>query len=223
MRILVVEDEVRLATTLRRQFEREGFAVDTLGRVKEAESALETFPYDAAIVDLGLPDGDGITLIERLRQRGSAVPMLILTARDAIEDRVTGLDVGADDYLIKPFAMAELVARIKALLRRPGGALGSKLTAGELTLETSSRQVSVNDTALPLTRQQTALLELLLRRLGQVVPRTMLEDKLYGFGQEPGSNPIPVHVHELRKQLRSAGATVQIHTVRGVGYLLMES
>lgn len=223
MRILVVEDEVRLAATLRRQFEREGFAVDTLSRVKEAESALEMFPYDAAIVDLGLPDGDGITLIERLRQRGSALPTLILTARDAIEDRVTGLDVGADDYLIKPFAMAELVARIKALLRRPGGALGSKLTAGELTLETSSRQVSVNDTALPLTRQQTALLELLLRRLGQVVPRTMLEDKLYGFGQEPGSNPIPVHVHELRKHLRSAGATAQIHTVRGVGYLLMES
>lgn len=223
MRLLVVEDEVRLATTLKRQFEREGFAVDTLCGVKEAEYALENFPYDAAIVDLGLPDGDGLTLIDRLRRRGSAVPMLILTARDAVEDRVTGLEVGADDYVIKPFAMAELVARIKALLRRPGGALGSRLTAGELTLETSSRQVSVNDIVLPLTRQQTALLELLLRRLGQVVPRTILEDKLYGFGQEPGSNPIPVHVHELRKQLKAAGTTAQIHTVRGVGYLLMES
>lgn len=223
MRLLVVEDEVRLAATLKRQFDREGFAVDTLSSAKEAESALETFPYDAAILDLGLPDGDGLTLIDRLRQRGSTVPMLILTARDAVEDRVTGLEVGADDYLIKPFAMAELVARIKALLRRPGGALGTRLTAGELTLDTSSRQVSVNEIVLPLTRQQTALLELLLRRLGQVVPRTMLEDKLYGLGQEPGSNPIPVHVHELRKQLRTAGATAQIHTVRGVGYLLMES
>jgi DNA-binding response OmpR family regulator len=222
MRLLIIEDEVKLAAALRHRLGREGFAVDTVTCVSDAEAALDNFPYDAAIVDLGLPDGDGLVLIGRLRRRGSAVPVLILTARDAVEDRVSGLDAGADDYLVKPFAMVELIARVKALLRRPGGALGTVLAAGELTLDTVWRHVAINGHTLALTRQQIAVLELLMRRLGQVVPRTMLEDKLYGFGQEPGSNPIPVHVHQLRKQLEAAGAAARIHTVRGIGYLLIE-
>ncbi|MDT0617476.1 response regulator [Salinisphaera sp. P385] len=222
MRLLIVEDEDRLVATLKTRLARDGFAVDAVTGVGEADSALEDFPYDAAIIDLGLPDGDGLELIRGLRRRGDAIPTLVLTARDAVANRVDGLDAGADDYLIKPFAMSELVARIKALLRRPGGALGTVLTAGNLALDTVARQASVDGRMLALPRQQIAVLELLLRRLGQVVPRTVLEDKLYGFGREPESNPVPVHVHNLRKRLQATGAAARIHTVRGVGYLLIE-
>ena len=157
-----------------------------------------------------------------LRRNGSRIPVLVLTARDAVEARVTGLDAGADDYLVKPFATAELVARVKALLRRPGQALGTVLEAGNVAFDTIGRDVRVGTAVLALPRQELAILEHLMRRLGRVVPKAVLEEKLYGFDDEPVSNAIPVHVHHLRRRLAEAEATAEIHTVRGIGYLLAD-
>jgi DNA-binding response OmpR family regulator len=150
------------------------------------------------------------------------LPVLVLTARDAVEHRVAGLDSGADDYLVKPFASSEVVARIKALLRRPGGALGTTLRSGNVTFDTIGRDVRVGETLLLLPRREGAILEHLMRRAGRVVPKTVLEEKLYGIDDELGSNAIPVHVHHLRRKLMDHRATVEIHTVRGVGYLLVD-
>jgi DNA-binding response OmpR family regulator len=222
LRLLVVEDEARIAEILRSALERVGFAVDVVRLYSDAEEALSLIPYDAAILDLGLPDGDGVQLLGEVRGVGNRVPILVLTARDAIDDRVSGLNTGADDYLIKPFAMAELLARTKALLRRPGGALGTTLRAGNITLDTIGRDVRVADIGLLLPRRETAILEHLMRRLGRVIPKPLLEEKLYGIDEELESNAIPVHVHHLRRKLVEAGASAEIHTVRGVGYLLTD-
>ena len=222
MRLLIIEDESRLAEILKGELGRAGFAVDAVGLSRQAEAALASVPYDAAILDLGLPDGDGLSLLGELRSSGSRIPILILTARDAVEDRVSGLNAGADDYLVKPFAMAELVARTKALLRRQGGALGVTLVAGNIAFDTIGREVTVAGSSVLLPRRETAILEHLMRRLGRVVPKGMLEEKLYGFDHELDSNVIPVHVHHLRRKLVDAGASAEIHTVRGVGYLLSE-
>jgi DNA-binding response OmpR family regulator len=201
---------------------RAGFAVDAVHLCADARVALETTSYDAAIIDLGLPDGDGLCLLGELRANRNPTPVLVLTARDAVDDRVRGLDAGADDYLVKPFAMVELVARTKALLRRPGGALGVTLKAGNLSFDTVERDVRVAGVSLILPRRESAILENLMRRLGRVVPKPILEEKLYGLNDEPGSNTIPVHVHHLRRKLQDAGSTAEIHTVRGVGYMLIE-
>jgi DNA-binding response OmpR family regulator len=223
VRILIVEDEERIAELVKRALEAEGFAVDAVRLCADAREALAVTAYDAAILDLGLPDGDGIGLLGEMRARGGSVPALVLTARDAVEDRVLGLDTGADDYLVKPFAMSELVARIKALLRRPGGALGVVLKAGNIALDSVGRDVRVGEAVLRLTRRESAILEHLMRRLGRVVPKALLEEKLYGIDDELESNAIPVHVHHLRRKLIDAGAGAEIHTVRGVGYLLTET
>ena len=223
MRILIVEDEVRIAEIVTVALERAGFVVDKVHLVADAREAFSCIPYDAGILDLGLPDDDGVKLLAELRSAGNMIPILVLTARDAVEDRVIGLDAGADDYLVKPFAMAELIARTKALLRRPGGALGTMLKAGNISFDSIGRDVRVADAPLPLPRRETAILEHLMRRLGRVVPKAVLEEKLYGIDDEPESNAIPVHVHHLRRKLEEAGATAEIHTVRGVGYILTES
>jgi DNA-binding response OmpR family regulator len=222
VRLLVVEDEARIAEIVRAGLVRDGFAVDVVRLCADAREALATNPYDAAILDLGLPDGDGLKLLKELRAGRNAVPVLVLTARDAVEHRVAGLDAGADDYLIKPFAMAELVARTKALLRRPGGALGATLKAGNIAFDTIGRDVRIDQGVLLLPRREAAILEHLMRRVGRVVPKALLEEKLYGLDDELGSNAIPVHVHHLRRKLMDASATVEIHTVRGVGYLLVD-
>jgi DNA-binding response OmpR family regulator len=222
MRLLIIEDEARIVEILRSALSRSGFAVDAVGRCGDARAALEVNPYDAVILDLGLPDGDGLVLLKDMRARGNAVPVLVLTARDAVEHRVAGLDTGADDYLIKPFAMSEVVARIKALLRRPEGALGALLKSGNIAFDTIGRDLRVGETVLVLPRRESAILEHLMRRAGRVVPKTVLEEKLYGIDDELGSNAIPVHVHHLRRKLMDRGATVEIHTVRGVGYLLVD-
>jgi DNA-binding response OmpR family regulator len=222
MRLLVVEDDARIGELIAVGLKRAGFVVDAVGSLGDAELALVGAPYDAAVLDLSLPDGDGLTLLERLRRTPQLPPVLVLTARDSVEDRVAGLDAGADDYLIKPFAMVELVARVKALLRRPGGALGVRLEAGNVLFDTVGRDVKVKDVVLPLARQELAILEHLMRRLGRVVPKAVLEEKLYGMGEELGSNAIPVHVHHLRRKLGEAEATCEIHTVRGIGYFLQE-
>jgi DNA-binding response OmpR family regulator len=222
MRLLVIEDEARIAEILRKALERAGFIVDAVASCADARAALAHFPYDVAILDLGLPDGDGLSLLSEARTAGNQIPILVLTARDAVDDRVSGLDTGADDYLVKPFAMSELIARTKALLRRPGGALGTTLKAGNVDFDTIGRDVRIADTALPLPRREIAILEHLMRRLGRVVPKAVLEEKLYGIDDELESNAIPVHIHHLRRKLVDAGAAAEIHTVRGLGYLLTE-
>jgi len=222
MRLLLVEDNYRLAQTTKEGLENESFAVDCFGTASEAESALETVSYDAIVLDLGLPDGDGLSILCDLRAREDPTPVLILTARDGVEDRVRGLDAGADDYLLKPFAMEELVARARALLRRPGGVLGQTLTAGNVCFDTSAREVRVGDTTISISRREMGVLEQLMRRNGRVVPKDVLEDKMYGFGEEVTSNSVEVHISRLRKRLASVKATINIHTLRGVGYLLSE-
>ena len=220
MRILLVEDEWRLCETITDGLGRAGFSVDAVQTLASAGAATQNTAYDALILDLGLPDGDGLDLLNTLRREGRALPVLILTAKDAVEDRVSGLDQGADDYLVKPFAFAELVARLKALLRRPGAALGTILEINNLSLDTIARQASVNGEPLHLSRQEYAVLEQLMRREGRVIPRDVLEDKLYSIDIEINSNPIAVHIHHLRHRLAAANAQVCIHTVRGVGYWL---
>jgi DNA-binding response OmpR family regulator len=222
MRVLVIEDEARITEILQEALSRAGFVVDSARRCTEARDMLSVTAYDAAILDLGLPDGDGLDLLTELQSSRNRIPVLVLTARDTVQDRVSGLDAGADDYLIKPFATAEVVARVRALLRRPGGALGVTLQAGNVSFDTIGRDVRVGVTALPLPRREGAILEYLMRRLGRVVPKTVLEERLYSVDDELESNAIPVHVHHLRRKLEAAGATTEIHTVRGVGYLLTE-
>ncbi len=222
MRLLLVEDNYRLAQTTKEGLEKESFAVDYFGTAKEAESALETVSYDAVVLDLGLPDGDGLKILCDLRARSDSTPVLILTARDGVDDRVRGLDAGADDYLLKPFAMEELVARTRALLRRPGGVLGQTLTAGNVSFDTSAREVRVGKSPISISRREMGVLEQLMRRNGRVVPKDVLEDKMYGFGEEVTSNSVEVHISRLRKRLATVGATISIHTLRGVGYLLSE-
>ncbi len=222
MRLLVIEDEDRLSGILKSDLGDVGFAVDIAGSAADAGAALELINYDAAVLDLGLPDGDGLAVLAAARRIGKALPILILTARDAVEDKVAGLNAGADDYLTKPFAMTELIARIKALLRRPGGVLGITLEAGNVRLDTVGRELTIAGVPVRLSRQELAVLEQMMRRFGRIVPKAVLEEKLYGMDEEPDSNTIPVHVHYLRRQLDTARADVAIHTVRGVGYILSE-
>jgi DNA-binding response OmpR family regulator len=220
VRLLLIENEPRIVEVLNAALAKAGFAVDAVGTAAHGHEMLATVAYDAVILDLGLPDGDGLDLLAAARTGGNRTPVLILTARDAIEDRVRGLDTGADDYVVKPFAVDELLARIRALLRRPGGALGTVLVAGNLVLDTVGRDVTVGDTPVALSRREADILEQLLRRVGRVVPRAVLEEKLYGLDDTVASNAVPVHVHHLRRKLESCGATAHIHTIRGLGYLL---
>jgi DNA-binding response OmpR family regulator len=222
MRLLIVEDEARIAELVRSGLSRAGFTVDIAATAGDATAALEVGSYDAAILDLGLPDGDGIDVLGQARRAGLTIPFLLLTARDTVDDRVLGLNAGADDYLVKPFAMDELIARTKALLRRPGLALGIMLEVGNIEFDSMGREARVGGKPLPLPRRELDVLEHLVRRAGRVVPKTVLEDKLYGVDDELESNAIPVHVSHLRRKLIAAGATPEIHTIRGVGYMLEE-
>ena len=220
-RVLVVDDDPAVRAAISRAL-RLDYEVDEASDGSEALARHAASAADAIVLDLLMPEIGGLDVCRSLRRRGDSVPVLVVTARDAVSDRVEGLDAGADDYLVKPFAISELIARTKALLRRPGSALGTLLSAGNISFDTIGRDVRVIDAAIALPRRELAILEHLMRRLGRVVPKTLLEDKLYGIDDELESNAIPVHVHHLRRRLQDAGATVQIHTVRGVGYLLAE-
>jgi DNA-binding response OmpR family regulator len=222
MRLLIIEDEAALAGLLRGVLERSGFAVDVAGGLGDAGDHLRVAAYDAVILDLGLADGDGLTLLRDLRRRGDGVPVLILTARDAPEDRVAGLDCGADDYVVKPFHMDEVISRVRALLRRPNAVLGVDLQLSNLVLHTATRQVLVGEAPLLLSLRETSLLELLLRHNGRVVPRDSIEGGLYGFDNPASPNAVEVLVHRLRRRLQDASANVVVHTIRGVGYMLAE-
>jgi len=219
MRILVIEDEIRLARLVAEALVKAGFASDTCGRLVDASALVAAENFDALVVDRKLPDGDALDLVAKLRQEGRDLPILMLTARDAVEDRVAGLEAGADDYLIKPFAMAELVARVRALVRRPGSVFGRIETIGTLVFDFATRAAIVAGRTLPLPRHELAVLEQLVLAAGRVVTKETLIDKVYGL-EEPESNAIPVHIHHLRRRLEDAGSTARIHTFRGLGYML---
>jgi DNA-binding response OmpR family regulator len=223
MRLLLVEDNLSLIELVSKGLEKAGFEVDSAGSLADSFDALADGSYAAIVLDLGLPDGDGAAILRRLRERGDSTPVLVLTARGTLQDRVTGLHHGADDYLVKPFALEELVARIHALLRRPGDYLGRLRRAGNVAFDAVARQVYVNEQPQILSARETALLELLIGRAGRVVTKSYAEANLFGQTDEIRSNAIEVYVHRLRKQLADFGATVEIHTVRGVGYLLTEA
>ena len=220
MRLLLVEDNERFAALLKQGLASAGFSVDVLMTAQDANSALDAGRWDVVVLDRGLPDGDGIEVLTGMRRQGDSTPVLILTAHGNLKDRVNGLQSGADDYLVKPFALEELVARLQALLRRPGNLLGLALRLGNLTLDTVARQVFVDDRPILFSAREIAVLEHLLRRSGRVVAKTLLESSLYGPAQEVGSNAVEVHVHRLRRHLVETGASVQVHTVRGVGYII---
>ncbi len=223
MRLLLIEDEASLLDLVQRGLTRAGFTVDAVGTAELARAALAASQYDVLVLDLGLPDDDGLAILRELRTRRDPVPVLILTARDGVEDRVTGLNSGADDYLLKPFAMPELIARLKALLRRPSGTLGVVLEAGNIRFDTTGREVTVNGKPLALTAREMTLLENLLRRSGRVVPKRHLEERVYGFDDDVTPNSLEVLLHRLRRKLSGGGFSGEIHTIRGVGYMLAET
>jgi DNA-binding response OmpR family regulator len=222
MRILLVEDNVELARLLTESLAAKGFTADVLGTAVDARLAIASVRYSALILDLGLPDEDGMTILKELRRAQDPTPVLILTARGSVDDRVTGLRNGADDYLVKPFALEELIARLHALLRRPGQLLGSSLGLANLVLDTETHQIFVNGEPRLFSARESAVLELLLRRQGRVVPKKNVEDQIFGISNDVASNAVEVYVSRLRKQLLESGAKLQIHTIRGVGYLIAE-
>ena len=222
MRLLIIEDNAVLSELLAKGLRTAGYETDLLGTVAEARAVLMTTSYAAVILDLGLPDGDGLSVLKELRHRKDPTPVLVLTARGGLSDRVSGLRSGADDYMVKPFALEELVARLEALLRRPGQQLGSSLHNSNLEFYLRSRQASIDDQPQVLSSRETDVLELLMRSKGRVVSKKQVEDHIFGISGEVASNAVEVYVHRLRKQLADRGAKVQIHTIRGVGYLIAE-
>jgi two-component system OmpR family response regulator len=218
MRILIVEDDPVLADGLTRTLKHADYAVDCATSGIDADHVLAAQPYDLVILDLGLPGIDGFEVLRRLRRRGGAVPVLVLTARDALTDRVKGLDLGADDYMIKPFDLPELEARVRALIRRGQSGGGSVLTHGSLVLDTAGRRATLGGEPLDLSARELGVLEVLMMRSGRVVNKEQLTEQLYGWDEEVGPNAIEVYVHRLRRKLEPAG--VSIRTIRGLGYLL---
>ena len=216
MRILLAEDDALLGDGLRAGLRQQGFQVDWVRTGDAAERELRGEPYAAAVLDLGLPLKDGIDVLGAVRRAGVTLPVLVLTARDAVPDRVKGLDTGADDYVVKPVDLEELGARLRALVRRAHGAAKDKLHAGDIELDPAARTVTRAGMAVPLAAREFDLLHALMLNAGRVMSREQLEQHLYPWGQEVESNAIEVHVHHLRKKL---GASV-IQTVRGIGYTL---
>ncbi|MBL5923369.1 two-component system response regulator PmrA [Lelliottia amnigena] len=216
MKLLIVEDDLLLQEGLALGLANEGYALDCAATAAEADSLIQSGEYSLVILDLGLPDKDGATLLSQWRRRGVDNPVLILTARDAIEDRIHGLDSGADDYLVKPFALAELQARARALIRRYQGHSDNLVADGDLTLNLQTQQVLCNSHPVEVTPKEFALLTRLIMRSGQTVHRETLQQDIYSWQDDPGSNTLEVHIHNLRRKLGKD----RIKTVRGVGYRL---
>src|SRR6478735_952461 len=217
MRILVVEDDALVADAIRRGLTEAGYAVDHVESAERAGTALGAESFDLAVVDIGLPGADGLVLLQRMRRAGTAVPVLILTARDALADRVNALDLGADDYLVKPFALPELVARCRALIRRSRSAASAELVIGELRLDLAARRVEVEGKAVSLTRREWAVLECLSLNIGRVVAKDRLLQAIANWDEDIGANAIEVYVSRLRTKL---AGSAPIRTVRGLGYRL---
>jgi two-component system response regulator MprA len=222
MRILVVDDDPAVGASLDRALRLEGYEVDTCADGTSALRALAVAAPDAVVLDLGLPDLDGLEVCRRLRATGDDTPVLILTARDAVDDRVHGLDAGADDYLVKPFALAELLARLRALLRRRTADEGEVLRFGDLALDLGTREARRGDRPFTLTRIEFDLLELFLRHPRQVLTRDVILDRVWGYNFDSGTNSLAVYVGYLRRKTEAGGEPRCLHTVRGVGYVLRE-
>lgn len=218
MRILLIEDDEMIGAAVRQGLLQAGFAVDWVNDGRSAELSLANGVYDLAVLDLGLPKKDGMAILAALRSAGNAIPVLVASARDTVGDRIAGLEAGADDYVLKPFDLDELIARVRALLRRHAGSGSPLLKFGKLVLDPSRRTVMLNGNAIELSTREFALLESLMRRPGTVLSREKLEESIYGWGEEVGSNAIEVHLHHLRRKVGSA----LIKNVRGVGYRVSE-
>lgn len=218
MRILLIEDDPLIGDGIKTGLSKKGFSLDWFVDGKLGKAALKSAPYDAVILDLSLPGIDGLTILRDWREEKHCEPILILTARDAISERVEGLRLGADDYLCKPFALIEVAARLEALIRRTHGQAQSLLRHGQVTLDPVNLVASIKGEPLILKPKEFALLELLLRNYGRVLPRRLIEDKLYNWDSNVSSNSIEVHIHHLRRKLGSEF----IHTVHGIGYTLGE-
>ena len=218
MRILVIEDEIKLQTQIRQQLESIGYMVDTCSDGEEGLFFANEYPLDAAIIDIGLPGKSGLEIVRTLREQGSLLPILILTARSSWQDKVTGLEMGADDYLTKPFQMEELQARVKALLRRSTGIPQTLLKCGPIALDVSAQSVTVNGEIIELTSFEYRLLEELIRHHGAVLSKHTLTDYLYPHDEDRDSNVLEVMVGRLRRKLDPAGTLNPIETMRGRGY-----
>ncbi|AKJ70213.1 transcriptional regulator [Pandoraea thiooxydans] len=216
MRILLVEDDRMIAEAVSKGLRQDGWTVDWVADGQQALNAVDLQPYDGVLLDLGLPKRDGIDVLRTLRAAGKTLPVLVVTARDAVKERVLGLDAGADDYLVKPFELDELAARMRALLRRHAGRSEPVIRHGALTLDPAAHAVSLDERPVPLSAREYALLEALLMRPGAVLSKSQLEEKLYGWGEEVSSNTVEVYIHGLRKKLGGDW----IRTVRGVGYMV---
>src|SRR6516225_1073788 len=220
MRILLVEDQTELANLIATNLRRSGFAVDVVGLVEDARVAIDTTSYDIVLLDLRLPDGDGFEIIRSMRRWRNPTPIIVLTARDRLADRVEGLNLGADDYLVKPFAHEELLARVQAVLRRPRAVREPELSLANLRLSVESGEVRVDDARLGVPPRELAVMRMLMRRAGHVVSREALENSIYDTSQEIGSNALEAAISRLRKRLAGAGAEVEVVGLRGDGYMI---
>jgi two-component system OmpR family response regulator len=218
MRILIAEDDPTISVGLTRALREAGYATDHVNTGTAADSALATQSFDLVILDIGLPGLDGFQVLKRTRERKNTTPVLILTALDGIEDRVQGLNLGADDYLVKPFSLRELDARVRALLRRAAGQSQSIITHGRLRFDTTTRTAYLGDAIMELSVREVGLLEIFLTRIGRVVSKDVIIDLLFEWGEDVTSNAVEVYIHRLRKKIEPAG--VSIRTIRGVGYCL---
>jgi two-component system, OmpR family, response regulator len=221
VKVLIVEDEPELAQALVAALRRQQWVVDVAGTLSDAELLALGDAHDVIVLDRGLPDGDGLTLIDTLQRSGVEVPILVLTAMSAVPDRVLSLDHGADDYLAKPFAIDELLARLRALARRPAAVRGRPpITVGNLALDVETRQVLANGIPLVLPRRELVVLETLMMHKGRTVLRGRLQSQVFGDGEDIRSNALDSHVSRLRSKLAQLGVQVEIHSIRGIGYLL---
>lgn len=218
MRLLLVEDSLKLAAWLGRALRQHGYAVDVTYDGGEADSLLRTEEYDAIVLDLSLPSMDGLTVLERLRARGNIAPVVILTARGELEDRVRGLNLGADDYLAKPFELTELEARLQAVIRRANGRPAPRLSLGPLAYESIGRIFTLGNERLVLRPKEHAVLEVLLTKAGKAVSKTQLYEHIFSIDATTGQDVVEVYIHRLRKRLQDSG--VNIITLRGLGYVL---
>ncbi|WP_028055174.1 response regulator [Sinorhizobium medicae] len=220
MRILLVEDEAEFAKAMRGALERDRFVVDWVTSISLASEASRSHVHELVLLDRTLPDGDGLSLIPQLRADNPGVPIIVLSARGELTERVAGLDDGADDYLVKPFDLAEMLARIRAVQRRPNELAPDEIVVGDLLFDMAFGEARVHGTQLVLQRREVAVLTALIRRRGRVVLRETIEEAVYGFDDAIQSNTLDSHISRLRRKFSEAGAGVEIHTVRGVGYLL---
>lgn len=220
MRILLVEDNERLSEAIKESLYKAGFEVDVVAEGEEALSVVRHQPYDALILDLGLPDIDGMKVLESLRDQKNTVPVLVLTARDALSDKISGLNSGADDYMVKPFEVDELIARLKALLRRPSQAIGTAIKLNNLSFDTVNRCVQIEDKIIDLSRRELDLLEQLIHAAEKVVTKKSIEQRIYSYGETGSANSVEVLVHRLRKKLDDHAADIEIHTLKGIGYMM---